>query len=201
VWVVDARWRVQFARAHVPGSVNVELDDTFGSYVGWVVPFGDPVVLVLPEPLEEALEEAVTQLLRIGYERIEGYLAGGLDGWRAAGRAVASYPVAGLEALCRELRAGRRPRVLDVRQATEWREGSIPGSRRVFVGDVPEAAGRLAADGELWVMCATGHRASLASSLIDRAGGAVRLVDGTGVADFLAHCAPELGMRAEHPEA
>lgn len=200
-WLVDARWRVQFARAHVPGSVNVELDDTFGSYVGWVVPFGDPLVLVLPEPVQDSLEEAVWQLLRIGYERIEGHLAGGIEAWRAAGRPVASYPVAGLEALCRELRAGRDPRILDVRQAAEWRQGSIPGSRRVFVGDVPGAADRLAGQGELWVMCATGHRASLASSLLDRAGGAVRLVDGTGVADFLAHCAPELGMKPEHPGA
>jgi hydroxyacylglutathione hydrolase len=198
-WVVDARWRVQFARAHVPGSVNVELDDTFGSYVGWVVPFGDPLVLVLPDPVQEALEEAASQLLRIGYERIEGHLAGGVEAWRAAGRPVASYPVAGLEALCRELRAGRDPRILDVRQAAEWRQGSIPGSRRVFVGDVPGAADRLAGEGELWVMCATGHRASLASSLLDRAGGAVRLVDGTGVADFLAHCAPDLGMKPEYP--
>lgn len=200
-WLVDARWRVQFARAHVPGSVNVELDDSFGSYVGWVVPFGEPVVLVLPDPAQDALEEAVWQLLRVGYERVEGHLAGGVEAWRASGRPVASYPVAGLEALCREHRAGRGPRMLDVRQATEWRQGAIPGSRRVFVGDVPEAASRLAGEGELWVMCATGHRASLASSLIDRAGGSVRLVDGTGVADFLAHCAPGLGMQAEHPGA
>src|SRR5207244_2189195 len=78
-WVIDGRWRVPFARAHVPGSLNVELDDTFGSYVGWVVPFGAPLALVLPDPEKESLHEAVTQLSRIGFERIEGYLDGGLD--------------------------------------------------------------------------------------------------------------------------
>ena len=52
----------------------------FASYVGWFVPFGAALVLVLPEPFEGALEEAVTQLFRIGYDRIEGVLAGGVDG-------------------------------------------------------------------------------------------------------------------------
>src|SRR5262245_19172733 len=54
-WVVDGRWRVPFARAHIPGSLNPELDDSFGSYVGWVVPFNDPLILVLPEPEEPSL--------------------------------------------------------------------------------------------------------------------------------------------------
>ena len=132
-WAVDGRWRVQFARAHVPGSINVELADSFGSYVGWVVPFGEPLVLVLPEPEEDSLAEAVAQLVRIGYERVEGYLAGGVEAWRDAGRPLRSYPVAGLEELCRTYRSGRPPQVLDVRQRTEWDAGHIDGSRHVFV--------------------------------------------------------------------
>ncbi|HXF56831.1 MAG TPA: MBL fold metallo-hydrolase, partial [Actinomycetota bacterium] len=100
-WVVDGRLRAPFARAHVPGSVNVELVDDFASYVGWVVPWGASLVLVLPEPEEESLQEARTQLLRIGYERLEGYLRGGVEAWAASGRPVASYRLAGLEELCR----------------------------------------------------------------------------------------------------
>jgi glyoxylase-like metal-dependent hydrolase (beta-lactamase superfamily II)/rhodanese-related sulfurtransferase len=189
-WAVDGRWRVQFARAHVPGSINVELADSFGSYVGWVVPFGQPVVLVLPEPKKDSLAEAVAQLVRIGYERVEGYLASGVEAWRAAGRPVRSYPVAGLEELCRAYRSGRPPQVLDVRQRTEWDAGHIEGSRHLFVGDLPERVGDLPAGADTWVICATGHRASLGASLLDREEIPVRLVDGTGVADFLKHCPP-----------
>jgi hydroxyacylglutathione hydrolase len=190
-WAVDARWRVQFARGHIPGSLNVELDETFASYVGWVVPWGAPVLLVLPEPEErEALEEAVTQLRRIGYDRVEGYLAGGIEAWRAEGRPVATYAVAGLEELCRAWLSGRVGRVLDVRQRVEWDRGSIPGSVHVFVGDLPERLGEVPADREVWTICATGHRASLAASILDRARIPVRLVEGTGVEDFLAHCLP-----------
>lgn len=190
VWVVDARWRVQFARTHIPGSVNVELDETFGSYVGWVVPFGEALLLVLPEPVEEGLEESVTQLLRIGYERIEGFLQGGIEAWRAGGRPVASYRVAGLEELCRSYREGKVENLLDVRQQTEWDEGHVEGSQHIFVGDLTRRIGEVPEEGEVWAICATGHRASMAASLLDRAGRSTRVVEGTGVKDFLVHCPP-----------
>ncbi len=61
--VVDGRDRDDFAAAHIPGSVNIELNAGFASYVGWVLPFDDPLLLVLPGPGERALEDAVTQLL------------------------------------------------------------------------------------------------------------------------------------------
>lgn len=83
-WVIDARDRGAFADAHVPGSVNIELDSTFGTYVGWVTPFNAPLLLLLSEPVQSALEEAVTQLIRIGYERLVGYADGGLDAWTSA---------------------------------------------------------------------------------------------------------------------
>jgi hydroxyacylglutathione hydrolase len=190
VWVVDGRWRVQFARAHIPGSFNVELDETFGSYVGWMVPFGEPLLLVLPEPVGEALDESVTQLLRIGYEAIEGYLQGGMEAWRADGRPVASYRVAGLEELCRSYRAGKVGNLLDVRQQIEWDEGHVEGSQHIFVGDLAARMGEVSGEGEVWAICATGHRASMAASLLDRAGHPTRLVEGTGVKDFLVHCPP-----------
>jgi rhodanese-related sulfurtransferase len=188
-WVIDGRWRVQFARAHIPGSVNVELDDTFGSYTGWVVPFGERLLLVLPDPVEESLEESFTQLLRIGYERVDGFLRGGIDAWRADGRPVASYKVAGLDELCRSWRAGRVGNLLDVRQQSEWDEGHVQGSQHVFVGDLAGRVDEVPEEGESWAICATGHRAAMAASLLDRSGRPTRLVEGTGVADFLAHCA------------
>jgi hydroxyacylglutathione hydrolase len=187
-WIVDGRWRIPFARAHVPGSINAELDDSFGSYVGWVVPFDAPIVLVLPEPEDESLDRAVTQLLRIGYEHVGGYLRGGMDAWRAAGLPVGSYRTAGLEEMCRAYRSGMASRILDVRQTTEWDAGHIPESRHVFVGDLPERLEEIPRDEDAWVICATGHRAALASSLLDREGIPVRLVEGTGVPDFLEHC-------------
>jgi len=176
-WVIDGRERAEFAAAHVPGSLNVELNDAFGSYVGWVVPFDAPLVLVLPEPVSESAPEAITQLVRIGWQRVLGHMAGGIDGWARDGRGLRSYPVAGMRELFDAVRAGEAPRVLDVRQPAEWRDdGSIPGSTTIFVADIADRIADLSRDGEQWVVCTTGHRAAIAASLLDRAGIPVRLV-------------------------
>jgi rhodanese-related sulfurtransferase len=153
-----------------------------------MVPFDAPLVLVLPEPEDEALAEAVTQLHRIGYERLTGYLAGGVDAWRAAGKPTRSYPVAGLRELCLAYQSGKATNVIDVRQDVEWNKASIPGSRHFFVGDLPGHIQDVPRDGEAWVICASGHRSSIAASLLDAADIPARLVDGTGVKEFLRHC-------------
>lgn len=186
--VVDGRDRLSFAAAHIPGSINVELDDSFASYVGWVVPFDTPIGLILPEPVGQSAIEALTQLLRIGYDRVEGYLAGGVEAWRSMGYPVRTYPVADVDELCREVATDGHPFVLDVRQPREWEQGSIPRSLQVFVGDLPGRMAEIPRDRELWTICASGRRAAIAASLLDREGIPVKLVAREGVGRWLARC-------------
>ena len=74
----------------------------------------------------------------------------------------------------------------------------MAGSQHVFVGDLAGRVDEVPKEIDTWAICATGHRASMAASILDREGRSVRLVDGTGVADFLAHCAPD-DERTEAP--
>src|SRR5439155_6725278 len=164
VALVDGRDRLAFAQAHVPGSINIELDEQFASYLGWILPWNAPVALVLPEPEAEALEEALTQARRIGFDRVLGYLEGGVQAWTAAGRPAATYPTAATDDLCAALAGGAHPRVLDVRQPNEWAQGVLPGSITVFVGDLPERAAEVPADEELGITCRTGPRSAIAAS-------------------------------------
>jgi hydroxyacylglutathione hydrolase len=193
-FVVDGRDRDDFAAAHLPGSVNIELNAGFASYIGWMLPFDDPLLLVLPDPGEPALEEAVTQLIRIGWRHVEGWLAGGIDAWRASGGELRSYPCGGVKELCDAVLAGKAPRVVDVRQELEWHWGGIPGSEQVFLADLPARLGRLSRDEVHWLVCSNGHRASIAASLLDRAGIPVRLVGTGGVGEWRARCRPALAQ-------
>jgi rhodanese-related sulfurtransferase len=195
-WVIDARDRAAFADAHVPGSINIELDSTFGTYVGWVTPFNAPLLLLVSEPVQSALEEAVTQLIRIGYERLVGYADGGLDAWQSRGRPVRSYPTAGVDDLCHAYLGGQPIQVLDVRQPVEWDTGYVPGSLRIHLGDLPARLADVPRDKEVWTACASGHRASIAASLLDRAGVPVRLVARGGVPEWLARCYPQVAGTA-----
>jgi hydroxyacylglutathione hydrolase len=112
--VVICRW--SFAAAHIPESINLELAEAFATSVGGVVPFQAPFVLVFPEPVHVTGGEALTQLIRIGYERVEGYLAGGIEAWRSTGRAAMLYPVADVAELWRASASAERCLVLNVRQ-------------------------------------------------------------------------------------
>jgi rhodanese-related sulfurtransferase/glyoxylase-like metal-dependent hydrolase (beta-lactamase superfamily II) len=163
----------------------------FSGYVGWLVPFGVPVLLVLPDA-PDALAEATTELLRIGYERVHGWLEGGIDAWAASGRSVASYPTTTMRELGAERAAGEGEGILlDVRQPIEWRdEGVVPGSRQIFVADLPDRVGELPLGRADHVFCRSGHRASIAASILENAGHEVRLVSQGGAAAWPAPLEP-----------
>lgn len=179
--LVDIRPRTRFAPLHVGGALNIDLEESFAAYVGWLVPFNAPIVLVAERPAEA--RQAAVELLRIGYDRVLGFLAGGTDAWAETGRPTASIETLTAKAVAKELRTGAAPRILDVRQPIEWAEGAVPGSRRVFIGDLPGALRTLRTDGtEPWtVMCKAGARAGIAASVLDAAGIPVRLVVSGGV--------------------
>jgi len=187
-WVVDARDRDAYAAGHIPGSVNIELNSGFGSYVGWLLPFDAPILLVLPEPAGESLTEVMTQLIRIGWSNIRGHFPGGMAQWQAHGGDVSSYPVASADDLCEAHLRGEHQTVLDVRQPLEWGWGTIPDSQTIFVADLLERINEVPRTDPVWVICSNGHRAGIAASLLDRAEISVRLVGEGGVGEWRVRC-------------
>jgi rhodanese-related sulfurtransferase/glyoxylase-like metal-dependent hydrolase (beta-lactamase superfamily II) len=184
--LVDARARTAFAAAHIPRSVNIELRDSFASYVGWFLPFGEPLVLVLPEPVQESLEAAVGHLFRIGYDRILGALDGGVEAWEAAGGPTAAYAVTSGRATRQAMADDRDPILLDVRDPQELREdGHLPDAIEMPMGDLADRLDTLPRDRPITVLCRSGSRASIAASLLDGAGFEVRLVAAGGARDLL----------------
>ena len=188
--VVDARSRDAVAAGHIPGSLTIELGDTFASYVGWILPVGTPLVLVLPRPAAAA-EEAVDQLVRIGFDRLVGMLDGGFERWPASGRPVAEMGTISAATLADELRSSRPPVVVDVRDPQEWREeGRIEDAvelplPRLIAGDDPSLPDGVA----VTVACRSGSRASIAAGLILARGHPVRIVERGGIPDVAARLA------------
>jgi hydroxyacylglutathione hydrolase len=174
--------------AHVRGSLNIELNSGFASYVGWLLPFNAPILLILPEPADESAADAMTQLIRIGWSHIVGHLPGGIGRWRGYGGDVARYDVVSADELCDAHTRGEHPVVLDVRQELEWTWGTIPDSHTIFVSDLPGRLDQLPRTEPVWVICSNGHRAAIAASLLDRAGIPVRLVGNGGVGEWRARC-------------
>lgn len=156
--LIDVRPAKDFAVGHVPGSLSIPLRPQLGTWLGWLVPEGRPLVFVVGDDDERA--DLVRQCLKVGYENLAGELTGGMQVWEAAGLPTESIDLIGPGAL-------GATTVLDVRQMSERIVGHLPGSVHVELGSL---AGRLPdlPSGPVTVMCAHGERAVTGASLLAR---------------------------------
>lgn len=164
--VLDVRSAREYGERHLEGSLNVGLElPVFSTWVGSFVKPDDPLVLVVSR--EDEVERAWLELARIGYENLRGYLVADADEWRAAGLSTRETPQ--LEVCCVDdwVREGRQ--LLDVRTPGEREGGSVPDSHWIPLSRLPERL-RDVPPGPLAVMCGSGYRSSIATSLLERAG-------------------------------
>lgn len=166
-WVVDLRDRTAYAARHLAGTVGIALGDQFSTYVGWLAPWGEPLTLLGTDA--EQVATAQRQLVRIGVDELAGASVGELQGEQ-----LRSYPRVHFSELPEPLPAGQR--VLDVRRDDERKAGAVRGSAHVPLHSLLSRLDELP-DGRLWVHCASGFRAGIAASLLERAGREVVHID------------------------
>jgi glyoxylase-like metal-dependent hydrolase (beta-lactamase superfamily II)/rhodanese-related sulfurtransferase len=170
-WVVDLRQRRAFAASHLTGTVSVELGDPFATYLGWTIPWGTPLTLIGGSAQQVA--DAQRQLARIGIDRLPA-AAVGPPGELANGH-VSSYGVSDFEGLTARWGCDK-PVVLDVRRPDEWHAGHLASATHIPFWELEQRAGEVP-PGEVWVHCASGFRAAIGASLLDRAGRRVVHID------------------------
>ncbi|TML63193.1 MAG: MBL fold metallo-hydrolase [Actinobacteria bacterium] len=183
--LVDGREPREFDAIHVPGSLSVtQTHSGAGTRAAWVVEADDDVVV-----LAASDADAVTlarNLEAIGFRNLNGFVAGGIAAWQAAGLKTESTPAIDPAELARRLHA-RDVTVLDVREDDEWEEGHVEGSLHVPYHELRDGVPADLPRGEpLAVACSAGNRSSLAASLLRRAGleNVIHVTDG-GVEDLL----------------
>lgn len=165
--LLDTRDPADFAGAHVRGSVNVGLGGSFATWCGTVLDPGTPVVLVA-DPGGEV--EAATRLGRIGFDTVAGYLAAGMQALDGAPELVERIERVTAGSLAEQEAAPDPPLVIDVRTEREWNERHIEPAVNVPLSRLAERLGELPSDRPLVVHCASSYRATIAASLLRRAG-------------------------------
>ncbi|HXV56713.1 MAG TPA: rhodanese-like domain-containing protein [Gaiellaceae bacterium] len=168
--LLDGRETREFDALHVPGSINVTMvRAAVGTRAAWVV---DPESEVVLTAATDAEARRLARLLEaVGFRRLAGVLAGGVDAWSESGRPVESTPAIDIAELAERLRRGD-VRLLDVREEDEWEEGHVEGSLHVPYHELRDGipADLRNGDRPLAVACSAGNRSSIAVSLLRRAG-------------------------------
>ena len=171
-WVVDLRKRTAFAAGHLSGTLGFELSPHFATYLGWLYSWGAPLALIGDD--KDQIRAARRELVRIGIDKLDGAAVADIHAL-AGGTELRTYPTATFADLANvPSRDGLI--VLDVRQAADYAAGHIPDAMNI---PLHELANRLneVPGGPIWVHCASGYRASIAASMLDRAGRNVVLID------------------------
>ena len=168
--LIDGRDQREFDGAHVPGSINVTMNQSgLGTRAAWVVDPESEVVTIAGG--DEDARRMVRLLEAVGFRRVRGYLSGVVNAWRAAKLGVETTPTIDVPTLAERLKR-EEVVLLDVREDAEWQAGHVEGSIHVpyhrLRDGVPEEV--LEVEQPMAVACSGGIRSAIASSLLKRAG-------------------------------
>lgn len=165
--VVDCREAPAFSGMHIRGALNIGLEKQLANWVGMVVEPSADILLVVPD--SAAYQAMVTELHRIGYDNIYGYLSGGMAAWVNSGRPVETLSLIPAQELHARLMRGSAPAILDVRTPEERAKGHIPGSLHLPLRAILDRSANLPG-GDLVIYCASGYRSNIAASYLRRLG-------------------------------
>ncbi|MCK9357198.1 MAG: rhodanese-like domain-containing protein [Dehalococcoidia bacterium] len=166
--VIDARPYPAFGGQHVAGSFSLDLAGNFPTFAGWVVPPDKDILLVTSDAAQ--VSEAVDWLRRVGMDRTMAYLEGGMAAWAVAGLPMSHVPQLSAQELQEVVLSSPGAVIVDTRAPAEYRSGHIPRSISIQVADLRTRYTELDRSAETVVVCSTGNRSSLGTSLLMQKG-------------------------------
>lgn len=174
--ILDTRDPQTFAKGFVPNSINIGIDGSFAPWVGaMIADIKQEILLIADEGREE---EVITRLARVGYDFTIGYLKGGINAWKNAGKEVDQIISISAGALA-DIMSKEKINVLDVRKKSEYLSEHIIEAENTPLDFINESMAQLDKNKTYYVHCAGGYRSMIFNSIL-RARGFDKLVDVKG---------------------
>lgn len=172
--LLDTRDPQTFANGFVPNSINIGIDGSFAPWVGTLILDIRQELLIITDQGRE--EEVVTRLARVGYDNAIGYLKGGIEAWKAAGKEVDQIESITPEELAIRVANGLEVNILDVRKNTEHYSEHLLNSENAALDYINETMTKIDKNKPYYVHCAGGYRSMIFNSIL-RARGYHNLID------------------------
>jgi glyoxylase-like metal-dependent hydrolase (beta-lactamase superfamily II)/rhodanese-related sulfurtransferase len=175
--MLDTRSAEEFAKNHIPNSINIGIDGSFASWVGTLITdLHQAIIFVVEEGREE---EVVTRLARVGYDNSLGYLKGGMEAWEEAG--YETDEIESINAVEFEGRVNKNEvsHILDVRKETEYLSEHLKAAENFPLDYINKNMAELDKDEKYYLHCAGGYRSMITASIL-KSRGYTNIVDVKG---------------------
>ncbi len=159
--VLDVRVNDKFGAGHIPNAINIGLGGQFASWAGTLILIGTPVVIAAETP--EQIDEAFIRLARVGIETVRGFIL--LKDYTGTKKTIEQVSVEKVnEILSDEIQ------FIDVRRVAEHASGHAPNTINLPLEILSRKIDAINADKPSYVICQSGYRSSLATSILENAG-------------------------------
>jgi len=174
--VVDTRPADAFAARHVPGTLSIPLNKSFSTWAGAILPYDRELYLVIDDNVSDRADEVARDLAMVGLDRIAGYFGvDALTAWEQEGRALETMAEIGVSEAAPLFRSGA-VHVIDVRGASEWDAGHLPGVLNIPLATLRARLAEIPRDQPVILHCQAGGRSAIAAALL-RAEGLTRVIN------------------------
>jgi hydroxyacylglutathione hydrolase len=165
--ILDTRMELAYGTAHIPGAQSIWLDG-LASFAGWFQSYDQPILLV-GEGNDH--EKATRILIRLGFDKVAGFLAGGMLNWHMSGRESASIRTLTVHEICRRLDSGEPIQILDVRSDSELeKDGQIDGAQHIHIKEITARMDEVPKSMTVYIFCGSGMRSMVTASFLKARG-------------------------------
>lgn len=163
--VIDTRLKADFAQGFIPGSINIQGNNAFATWMGWFITYEEPFMLIAEE---DKLDDLTRKLMRIGMDNIYGYVEN-VSVWTSLGNKLEKANVISLDEFQHILKINHT-QIVDLRGAAEFKSGHVKGADNVFIGTLEKNLSKINKDQQVVIHCQGGDRSSIGYSLLTKHG-------------------------------
>lgn len=166
--IIDTRDKDEFTKGFIPNSIFIGLDGSFASWVGTlIIDIKQPILLIADSGKEE---EALMRLTRVGYDNTIGFLKGGFDAWKKAGKEIDTIHSISVEELSSQMEGNTVGNLLDVRKPGEYSAEHVDGAKSFPLDYINDSMDKLDRNKHYTFHCLTGYRSLIFISILKSRG-------------------------------
>lgn len=161
--VLDVRQNVEYGKSHVSNSINIGLGGQFASWAGTMISIGTPLAIVADT--QEQVDEAFMRLARVGIESVKGFIL--FEDYKGETKTVEQVPVQEVSELTK---TEKYLQFVDVRRVAEHANGHAVRTVNLPLDKLSKELDKLDPSVPTYVICQSGYRSSVATSVLENAG-------------------------------